>query len=156
VVVRKINEKYMVIQYPITLKEMEQISLDFPKTERKYYEYAFKELNKIMKKDAKIYSFEVADPKLTKTGFLVATETDLILITLKMGLVGGAASELIKYKDIKAVDFDLAPNPFGLAQMNLGMIYLELKGMLGSKKRTIRNIPEYNLDNVVKVIRDKI
>lgn len=155
-VVRKINEKYMVIQYPITLKEMEQISLDFPKTERKYYEYAFKELNKIMKKDAKIYSFEVADPKLTKTGFLVATETDLILITLKMGLVGGAASELIKYKDIKAVDFDLAPNPFGLAQMNLGMIYLELKGMLGSKKRTIRNIPEYNLDNVVKVIRDKI
>jgi hypothetical protein len=154
--VRKTNDKYMLIQYPVTLKEMEQISLDFPKTERKYYEYAFKELNKIMKKDAKIYSLEVADPKLTKTGFLVAAETDLILITLKMGLVGGASSELIKYKDIKAVDFDLAPNPFGLAQMNLGMIYLELKGMLGSKKRTIRNIPDFNLDNVVKVIRGKI
>jgi hypothetical protein len=28
--------------------------------------------------------------------------------------------------------------------------------MLGSKKRTIRNIPDFNLDNVVKVIRGKI
>ncbi|MFS0763854.1 PH domain-containing protein [Peribacillus phoenicis] len=154
--IRKNNKSFMLIEYPLTLNEMEQMSLDFPKTERTYYDYAFKALKKVMKKDERIYSFNVADPKLTKTGFIVVAESSLIFLTLKMGLFGGADSEIVKYKDIKSVDFDLAPNPFGMAQMNLGMIYLEMKGMLGSKKRTIRNIPEENLDNVVESLRNKI
>lgn len=154
--VRKLNDRIMILEYPISLNEMEQVSLELPKTERTYYEYAFKALNKIMKKDENIYSFNIADPKLTKTGFIVVAETNLILLSMKMGLFGGAESEIVKYKDIKSVDFDIVPNPFGLAQMNLGLIYLEMKGMLGSKKRTIRNIPEESLENVVKAIREKI
>lgn len=156
VAIRKLNERYMLIEYPVTINEMEQMSLELPKTERTYYEYAFKALKKIMKKDEKVYSFNIADPKLTKTGFIVVGENNLIFLSLKMGLFGGVESEIIKYKDIKSVDFDVAANPFGMAQMNLGMIYLEMKGLLGSKKRTIRNIPENDLDNVIKAIRDKI
>jgi hypothetical protein len=152
----RLNERYMLIEYPVTLQEMEQMSLELPKTERTYYEYAFKSLNKIMKKDEKIYYFTMADPKLTKTGFIVVAESNLLFLSLKMGLFGGTDSEIVKYNDIKSVDFDIAPNPFGMAQMHLGMIYLEMKGMFGSKKRTIRNIPERDLDNVVKAIRDKI
>jgi len=41
----------------------------------------------------------------------------------------------VKYEDIKDVDFDVTPNPFGLAQMNLGVVYLGMKGMFGGKKQ---------------------
>lgn len=149
----KLNSRFGIIEYPVTLKEMEDISLEFPKSERKFYEMAIKALKKSMKDNEKIYSFTSADPKLTKTGFLVVTESNLILVSMKGGLMGGAETEVIKYGDIKSVDFDLAPNPMGLAQMELGIIYLEVKGMLGNKKRTIRNIPDYSLDSIVKTIR---
>lgn len=155
--IRKLNQQYLLMEYPVTLDEMERILPEIPKTERTYFEYAFKELNKLMKKDDKIYSFNIADPKLTKTGYIVVGEKNLILLSLKGGLFGGMDSEVVKYQDIKNVDFDVTPNPFGLAQMNLGVVYLGMKGLLGgNKKRTIRNVPEENLDNVVSAIRDKI
>ncbi|MFC5773676.1 PH domain-containing protein [Ectobacillus antri] len=153
---KKLNQRFGIIEYPVTLKEMEEISLEFPKTERKFYEFAITALKKIMKESEKIYSFTTADPKLMKTGFLVVAEYNLILVSLKGGLFGGAETELIKYEAIKNVDFDIAPNPFGAAQMELGILHLETKGMLGGKKRTIRNIPDYSLDYVVKMVRDKV
>lgn len=155
--IKKLNQQYMLMEYPVTINEMERILPELPKTERIYFEFAFKALNKIMKKDEKIYNFNVADPKLIKTGYIVVAERNLIFLSLKGGLFGGMDSEIVKYEDIKSVDFDITPNPFGLAQMNLGIVYLEMKGIFGgSKKRTIRNIPEENLDNVVKAIRDKV
>jgi len=152
----KLNSRFGVIEYPVTLKEMEEISLEFPKSERKFYEFAIKALKKVMKEEEKIYSFTTADPKLTKTGFIVIAENNLIFVMMKGGLLGGAETEVIKYKDIKNVDFDIAPNPMGLAQMELGILILEIKGMIGKKKRTIRNIPQNQLDRIVKLIRDKI
>ncbi|WP_342543329.1 PH domain-containing protein [Paenisporosarcina sp. FSL H8-0542] len=154
--IRKLNQQYLLLEYPVTLEDMERILPELPKTERTYFEYAFKALNKIMKKDEKIYNFNIADPKLTKTGYIVVAEKNLIMLSLKGGLFGGMDSEVLKYEDIKDVDFDVTPNPFGLAQMNLGVVYLGMKGMFGGKKRTIRNIPEENLDNVVSAIRDKV
>ncbi|MGG2091937.1 PH domain-containing protein [Bacillus sp. S13(2024)] len=152
----KLNEQYGVIEYPVTLVEMGDISKEFPKTERKFYEFAFNALNKVMKKNEKIYTFEVAHPKLTKTGFIVVGEHNLYFVTMKGGLFGGADAELVKYKDIKNVDFDIIQGPFGVSLMNTGIIYLEMKGLFGGKKRTIRNIPDYNLDSVVKAIRDRL
>ncbi|KJE29035.1 bacterial PH domain protein [Geobacillus kaustophilus] len=133
---------------------MEEISKEFPKTERTFYQYAFKALKKVMKEGEKIYSFNVADPKLTKTGFIVVGEHNLYFVAMKGGLFGGAEAEVVKYKDIKSVDFDIIPSPIAL--MNTGIIYLEMKGLFGSKKRTIRNIPDYNIDSIVKAIRDRI
>ncbi|MGG4042086.1 PH domain-containing protein [Bacillus smithii] len=152
----KLNYRFGIIEYPVTLKEMEEISLEFPKSERKFYDFAIDALKKVLKKDEKIYAFTTANPKLTKTGFIVVAEHNLILVTMKGGLFGGAETELIKYDTIKKVDFDIAPDPFGKALMDLGILYLEIKGVFSSKKRTIRNIPERNLDHVVKVIREKV
>lgn len=152
----KINERYGVLEYPVTLAEITNISKELPKTERKYYEYAFVALKKVMKAKEAIHFFEVADPKLTKTGFIVVGEYNLYLVMMKGGLFGGAEAEVIKYKDIKNVDFDIIEGPFGISLMNTGIIYLEMKKLFGSKKRTIRNIPDYNVDGVLKAIRNKL
>ncbi|MBF7156029.1 PH domain-containing protein [Bacillus albus] len=152
----KINERYGVLEYPVTLAEITNISKELPKTERKYYEYAFVALKKVMKAKEAIHFFEVADPKLTKTGFIVVGEYNLYLVMMKGGLFGGAEAEVIKYKDIKNVDFDIIEGPFGISLMNTGIIYLEMKKLFGSKKRTIRNIPDYNVDSVLKAIRNKL
>lgn len=37
----KIDERFGVIEYPVTLAEMVEISKELPKTERTYYQYAF-------------------------------------------------------------------------------------------------------------------
>lgn len=152
----KLNQRFGLIEFPVTLDEMEQIALEFPKTERTFYEYAIKALRKVMKKDENIYSFNSADSALTKTGFMVVAESNLIFVNLKFGLMGGAVAEIVKYKDIKNVDFDIIPNPFGIGSMETGVILLEMKGLIGSKKRTIRNIPDYNLDSVLKAIRERV
>ncbi|MGN4448191.1 PH domain-containing protein [Bacillus cereus group sp. MYBK79-1] len=152
----KLNERFGVIEYPVTLIEMADISKELPKTERKFYEYAFDALKKVMKSGEKIYSFEVADPKLTKTGFIVIGEQNLYLVMMKGGFFGGAEAEVIKYKDIKSVDFDIIQGPLGISLMNTGIIYLEMKKMFGSKKRTICNIPDYNIDAILKEIRNRL
>lgn len=157
--VTRLNERFLMIEYPITLQEMEQSSSMLPKSERTYYQYAFNALNKIMKKSEKIYSFNPGDAKLTKTGFIVVAESQLILVSMKNSMFGGADAETIQYRDIKSVDFDIIPRPpsfLGGAAANLGVIYLEITGLFSSKKRTITNIPEENLDNVVLAIREKI
>jgi hypothetical protein len=73
---------------------------------------------------------------------------------MKGRLFGGAEAEVVKYADIKNVHFDIIPTPFGLT--NGGILYLEIKALLGSKKRTIHNIPEQNLDSIVKKIREQV
>jgi hypothetical protein len=150
----KLNYRFGIIEYPVTLKEMEEIALEFPKSERKFYDFAIKALTKVMGKEEKIYSFTTADPKLTKTGFIVIGENNLYFAWMKGGLLGGAEAETLKYSEIKNVDFDIAPNPLNMAQMELGILILETKGLLGNKKRTIRNIPEDSLDTIVRIIRD--
>ncbi|PEM15185.1 hypothetical protein CN616_22755 [Bacillus toyonensis] len=152
----KIDERFCVIEYPVTLAEMVEISKELPKTERTYYQYAFDALKKVMKAKESIHCFEVTNPKLTKIGFIVVGDYNLYLVMMKGGLFGGAEAEVIKYKDIKNVDFDIAPNLFGLSNVNTGVIYLEIKKMLGTKKRTISNIPDYNVDGVLKAIRNKL
>ncbi|GAB6554783.1 MULTISPECIES: PH domain-containing protein [Bacillus] len=152
----KVDERFGVIEYPVTLNEMIDISKEFPKTERKFYQYAFDALKKVMKSQEAIYCFEVAHPKLTKTGFIVVGEHNLYLVMMKGGLFGGAEAEVVKYKDIKEVDFDIIEGAFGISLMNTGIIYLEIKKMFGTKKRTIRNIPDYNVDSVLQAIRNQL
>lgn len=152
----KLNSRFGIIEYPVSLEEMKEIILELPKSERKFYEIALQPLKVFMKKDEQILLFTIADAKLTKTGFMVITDKKIYLISLKGGFFGGADIEPIKYEDIKSVDFDIAPNPFGKAQMELGILYLELKGILGSKKRTIRNIPEEKIDKILKLIREQV
>lgn len=154
--IRTLNERYMLVEYPVTLAEMKGSMKDMPKTERLYYEYAFKALRKDMKGTETIHYFTVADSELTKTGFIVVADSNLYLVSIKMGFFGGAQTEAIPYKNIKSIDFDLAPDPFGLALTNLGILYLEIKGIIESSKRTIRNIPEEQLDNLRKAIQAKI
>ncbi len=151
----KIDERFGVIEYPVTLTEMVEISKEFPKTERTYYQYAFKALRKVMKPKEVIHFFEGASTKLTKTGFIVVGEHNLYFVMMKGGFFGGAEAEVIKYKDIKSVDFDIIPGLFGSSNAT-GIIYLKIKKMLGTKKRSISNIPDYNIDALLKVIRDRL
>ncbi|MFE6377364.1 hypothetical protein ACFVLF_22765, partial [Bacillus subtilis] len=51
---QKLNYKYGIINYPIFLKELETIIQEFPKSERKFYEYAIKALKKEVGKKEKI------------------------------------------------------------------------------------------------------
>ncbi|WP_233414594.1 PH domain-containing protein [Thermaerobacillus caldiproteolyticus] len=148
----KLNHRYGVLEYPVTLKEMEEISKEFPKTERKFYEYAFKTLRKVMKENENIYRFDVADPSLTKTGFIVVGENNLYLVSMKGGLFGGADVETVKYADVREVDFDIIPSP---GVMQGGVLYIKTKGLIGNKKRTIRNISEHDIDMIVKTIRER-
>ncbi|MDA1763205.1 PH domain-containing protein [Bacillus cereus] len=152
----KIDERFGIIEYPVTLDEMVDISKELPKTERKYYQIAFDALKKVMKSKEKIYAYDVAQPKLTKTGFIIIGENNLYLVSMEGGFFGGAETEIVKYKDIKGVDFDINNGLFGISLMNKGIIYLELKKMFGSKKRTIYNIPDYNVDGILRAIRNKL
>ncbi|CAM4401751.1 hypothetical protein BAMA_18280 [Bacillus manliponensis] len=152
----KLNERFSIIDFPVTFAEMVAISKDLPKTERKFYEYAFNALKKNIKQKELIYSFEVADPKLTKTGFIVVAENKLHFVMMKSGLFGEADAESLEYKDIKDVDFDIIRGPLGISLMHTGIIELKVKKMFGTKTRTIRNIPEYNLDLVVEAIRQRL
>ncbi|PEK75263.1 hypothetical protein CN597_23805, partial [Bacillus pseudomycoides] len=43
----KLDERFGVIDFPVTLAEMVDISKELPKTERKFYEYAFDTLKKV-------------------------------------------------------------------------------------------------------------
>ncbi|KXZ13515.1 hypothetical protein AXI59_04890 [Bacillus nakamurai] len=154
---QKLNYKYGTIEYPIFLKELESIIQEFPKSERKFYEYAIKALKKEVGKKEKILHITSADPKLTKFGFMVITEKKLLFVTMKGGIFGGADTEAVEFKSIKEVDFDIASSPFGTATMQLGILHLKIKGKLGmSSKRTIRNIDEHSLDRIVSILRDKI
>lgn len=152
----KIDERFGVIEYPVTLTEMIEISKELPKMERKYYQYAFDALKKVMKAKEAIHYFEVAAPKLTKAGFIVVGEHNLYLVMMKGSLFGAAEAEVVKYIDIKQVDFDIIEGVFGISLMNTGIIYLEMKKLFGTKKRTIRNIPDYNVDSVLKAIRNQL
>ncbi|MEC1539790.1 PH domain-containing protein [Bacillus subtilis] len=152
----KLNSKYGIIDYPILLKDLESIIQEFPKSERKFYEYAIKALKKDVKKKEKILHMTSADPKLTKFGFMVITEKKLLFVTMKGGIFGGADTEVVEFKSIKEVDFDIAPNPLGMATMQLGILHLKIKGKLGmSSKRTIRNIDEHSLDKIVAILREQ-
>ncbi|MFK4425897.1 hypothetical protein ABH959_003035 [Bacillus sp. RC51] len=93
----KLDERFGVIEYPVILAE---ISKELPTTEPKYYEYAFDALKKVIKPKKNIHYFEVANPKLTKTGFIVVGEHNVYLVTMKGELFGGAEVEVVKYKDI--------------------------------------------------------
>ncbi|WP_313150973.1 hypothetical protein [Lysinibacillus capsici] len=148
----KFNQTFGTIEYPVTLEETKTVILDFPKSGRKHYEMSFKALEN--SKNEIFFSFKTADTKLTKTRFIVIGDKNSYFTTLKGGLLGGADAEIVKYSDIKNVDFDIAPSPLDLAQMELHILLLEVKGMIGSKKRTIRNTPDYNLDYMVKQLRD--
>lgn len=86
----KLNSKYGIIDYPILLKDLESIIQEFPKSERKFYEYAIKALKKEVGKKEKILHMTSADPKLTKFGFMVITEKKLLFVTMKGGIFGGA------------------------------------------------------------------
>ncbi|MEK4721475.1 PH domain-containing protein [Priestia sp. FSL W8-0524] len=153
----KLNSRFGIIEYPVSLEEMKEVILELPKTERKFYEIALKPLQTSMSKNEQILLFTIADAKLTKTGFMVITDKNLYLISLKGGLFGGAEIETLKYADIKNVDFDITPNLFGMAQLELGVLYLEIKGLFGGgKKRTIRNIPEEKVDKIVSLVREQV
>lgn len=119
---QKLNYKYGIIDYLIFLKELESIIQEFPKSERKFYEYAIKALKKEVGKKEKILHITSADPKLTKFGFMVITEK---IVTMKGGIFGGADTEVVEFKSIKEVDFDIAPNPLGMATMQLGILHLK-------------------------------
>lgn len=54
-----------------------------------------------MKAKESIHYFEVANPKLTKTDFIVVGERHLYLVIMKDGLFGSAEAEVVKYNDIK-------------------------------------------------------
>lgn len=46
----KLNSKFGIIDYPLFLKDLESFIQEFPKSERKFYEYAFKAFKKSWKK----------------------------------------------------------------------------------------------------------
>lgn len=49
-----------------------------------------------MKAKGATHYFEVADPKVTKTGFIAVCEHNLYLLMMKSGLLGGAEDATIK------------------------------------------------------------
>ncbi|MGE1043949.1 PH domain-containing protein [Bacillus wiedmannii] len=142
------DERFGVIEYPIRLNKKIKISKELTKIESKYYQCAFDALKKVMKTKEALHYFEVATPKLTKIGFIIVGEHNLYLIMMKDGFFGGAETEVLKYEDIKNIDFDILQNPLNISLMNAGVLYLEMKKMFGTKKRTIRNIPDFNFDEV--------
>lgn len=150
------SNNLIMIEFPTTLNELEKVSSKIPKSEREFLKIAFKSLHKIIKKNDKIHSFLTADPKLTKTGFIVLTDKAIILISLHGGLRGKAETEIIKYKKIKSVDFDITKNILNKSFGNPGILHLTIKKILGKKKRKIRNIPEEHIDSLVQKIKEKI
>ena len=151
-----INSYFGVIEFPMRLQEMEDVKMNFPKTERAFYEITLKALKKALKPTENIYSFEAVQPSLTKYGFLVLTSTELILSMHKGAIMPSASLERIPLNKIKDVDFDIIPlavNPFNV---NEGSIHLTVKKGFGTKKYTIRDVSTSNLDSLVKRIRSLV
>lgn len=146
----KLNARFALIEYPVTLASMDEIKMEFPKSERAFYEITLKELNKHFKPTDLLYSFEGVQPTLLKYGFMVLMKDEIVLSIHKAGLFPKANLERIPMKNVTEVDFDISPTPFGNpANFGLGVIDITYSKTFGTKKFTIRNISEQNLDNLV-------
>lgn len=153
---KAINSYFAAIEFPMRLQEMENIKMSFPKTERVFYEITLKALKKALKPTENIYSFEAVQPSLTKYGFLVLTNSELILSMHKGAIMPSASLERIPLNKIKEVDFDVVPlaiNPFNV---NEGSIHLTIKKGFGTKKYTIRDVSTSNLDGLIKRIKSLV
>lgn len=151
----KLNSKYGIIDYPILLKDLESIIQEFPKSERKFYEYAIKALKRKLGKRKRFYIWLLQIQSLLNLVLWLSLKRNFYL-SLWKAVFRGADTEVVEFKSIKEVDFDIAPNPLGMATMQLGILHLKIKGKLGmSSKRTIRNIDEHSLDKIVAILREQ-
>lgn len=146
----KLNARFALIEYPVTLASMDEIKMEFPKSERAFYEITLKELNKQFKPTDLLYSFEGVQPTMTKYGFMILMSDEIVLSLHSAGLFPKANLERIPMNKVTEVDFDISPTPFGNpANFGLGIIHITYSKTFGTKKFTIRNIAEHNLDNLV-------
>ncbi|WP_162287788.1 PH domain-containing protein [Indiicoccus explosivorum] len=151
----KLNYRYGVMEFPLTVSELKGVTKDIPKTERTYYEYTLKAIKKYVKDNENIYYLTVGGAKLLKpSGFVLVADSGLILTWLKGGMFGGAEAEKIEYNSIKNVDFDILPG--GSSSFKGGSLLLEISGLMGTKKKTVRDIEENDLDTLVDVLRNRI
>lgn len=149
----KINHRFAIVEYPITLQEMDEIKMEFPKSERAFYEITLKALKKSLKPTDEIFGFEGVQPTFTHMGFLVLMQNEVILSIHKGGLMPSATLERIPMNKITEVDFDIIPAPINPFNVNEGEIHITYKKGFGSKKYTIRNVSTVNLDSLVARIR---
>lgn len=150
----KLNERFALIEFPVTLATMDEIKMEFPKSERAFYEITLKELKKHFKPTDQLFSFEGVQPTMTKYGFMILMEDEIVLSLHSAGLFPKANLERIPMKKVTEVDFDIAPTPFGNpANFGLGVIHISYGKTFGTKKFTIRNIDTQNLDNILARIR---
>lgn len=150
---KRINYHLAIVEYPITIEEMEEIEIEFPKRERAYYEITLKALKKILKPTEKIFGIEGVQPTSFHNGFLVLTQDELILSIHKGCLIPRAALKRIPMNNIIKVDFviiDTSNNPI---KINEGEIHLLYKKGCRTKKYIIRDVPPINLDSLVARIR---
>lgn len=148
-----INNQLENSAFPISLSTLEDLKMKLPKIERSYIEITLKALRKEFKSDQLFYALEGVQPSLTKYGFLLMTETDVVLSIHKGSIMPSATIEKIPFAKIKEVDFDIIPipiNPFGV---NEGIIYLTHKKGFGSKKLTIRDVTVSRLDSLVEQLK---
>lgn len=146
----KLNARFALIEYPVTLASMDEIKMEFPKSERAFYEITLKELKKQFKPTDLLYSFEGVQPTMTKYGFMILMSDEIVLSLHSAGLFPKANLERIQMQKVTEIDFDIAPTPFGNpANFGLGVIQISYSKTFGTKKFTIRNIDTQNLDNIV-------
>lgn len=150
---KRINYRLAIVEYPITIENMEEIEIEFPQRERAYYDITLKALKKILKPTEKIFGIEGVQPTSLHNGFLVLTQDELILSIHKGCLIPRAALKRIPMNNISKVDFviiDTSNNPI---KINEDEIHLSYKKGCRTKKYTIRNVPLINLDSLVECIR---
>lgn len=148
----RINHRFAVVEYPITLHEMNEMKKDFRKSERSYYETTLKALKKTLKLTDKIFGFENVQPTLEQIGFLILTKDEIILSVHKDGLIPSATLERIPMNEIIEVDFEISTEtkPSNICE---GEIHISYKSEDELKKYIIRSVPIINLDSLVSRIR---
>lgn len=150
-----INHRFGIMSFPLTFAELKVSVKQFPVSERSYYETTFKALKNILKDDEKIHYIATADHKLLNSGgFVIVAESRMFLTHLKNSIRAKAEFEIIEYFLIKSVDFDILPQV--TSSMGAGSLILELKGMIGAKKKTIQNVSSYDLEGLVAAIRAQV
>lgn len=150
-----INHRFGIMSFPLTFADLKVSVKQFPVSERSYYEITFKALKNILKDDEKIHYIATADHELLNSGgFVIVAESRMFLAHIKNSIKAKAEYEIIEYFLIKSVDFDILPQV--TSSMGAGSLILELKGVLGAKKKTIQNVSSYDLDGLVAAIRAQV
>lgn len=149
----KFNYLFAMINYPITLQNLEKMIQEFDKTERVLFEVTLIGLRTIINPSDSIFGIESVRSSSIHNGFLILTKDELIL-TIYEDTSLSATFERIPLNQIINIESDIIDNPINPFNLNKGEIYLTYEINHELKKHEIRNVSKLRINKLINFIQD--